>query len=164
MLKWVWLVIAALIVLCGASVPIGSPENEPAAQAQEPGKQLEDLSAQVEDLVRNECHWRLPNSHASLVSGEARGLQSDLRRGQILAGTVALAGRADEKSVELFKRMLSQSVESHDTEFRAIVLCRLLATCGVPRPQILKHVPGKLLYEEFIAAVIEEGIALRELL
>lgn len=160
MLKWAWLGVA-LVASCAADVGETSRE-QPEGACESRGASI-DVTAEVEKLIHDECHWRLPNSHASLLSSEARDLQSKLRRGRILDGTLALARQADPARVETFKRMLAQAGEAEDAEFRTIVLCRLLAACAVPRPQILKHAPGSLKYNELTTTAIKEGQALHEL-
>lgn len=155
MAKWMWLCAALFLTSC--------MQDQPSPDAEEPDTCIAahaDYANYLEELVGVELIWRLPNSHASLLSGEAALLRSHFHRGEILRLTLMASRAATPEQLNDLQRQLS----STDDTFRAIVLCRMLATCGVPRPAILKHVPSEILYEEVIYQAIEEGQALRELL
>lgn len=156
------------IGLCGLLGVLSCAENpdgvarqyEPAAEQQQ--QHFADLQQSINEIADAELHWRLPNSHASTLSGDARCLQSELLRGRIMRQTLQIARNADAPEVE--ELMHSNREAAADDEFRVIVVCRLLAACGRQPDEILASTPVRLRSEEVIRSAISEGQALRELL
>jgi hypothetical protein len=159
-MKMLMVALGMVFVMGVTSCAIGPAEPCPTVVASDTGA-IVGLNQRLDEIVDDELHWRFPNSHANLRTENEASLNAELQRGRILQKTLEFAESCGDAQLDELKKQTR--VSSPDDECRAIVLCRVLAACGVLNELILSIVPEPLRDEDFIRVAVEEGYALRRL-
>ena len=157
-------ILAVALILWGSLGVLSCAEQGSAsfpsvrAQPKPASVELQDV---VDDMTQAEVDWRFPSSHARLISGDAMHLRLKLVRSRVLALSLQTARTTDLS--ETHALIKAERERLREDTCRAIVYCRLLATCGERRAEILSYMPENLRADDVLDAAITEGCALREL-